>query len=163
MTGLAEAAAAGPPRVESLRFSLGRRPLPSGAAVGRIGDRLVLATPPTPDEIRAAAPGRRPSRFARRRRGASSGVSTAKSVSPPSTRRWRPPSATAPQAGETLATFRARAGFDRDGKLAEALAARRTFAGAADELGRKGGARVASMSGVPEFHRDRRFAGLARI
>ena len=56
LTSLADAAAAGPPRVESLRFWLGRRPLPVALLCGRIDDRLVLAAPPTPDEIRAIRP-----------------------------------------------------------------------------------------------------------
>ena len=58
-----------------------------------------------------------------------------------------------------LATFRARAGFDRDGKLADALAARRTFAALPMSWGEGDSARVALMSGAPEFDRDRRFAG----
>ena len=62
LTGLAEAAAAGPPRVELLRFWLGRRPLPVALLCGRIDDRLVLAAPPTPDEIRAAPPAPEPER-----------------------------------------------------------------------------------------------------
>ncbi len=160
LTGLAEAAAAGPPRVESLRFWLGRRPLPLALLCGRIDGRLVLAAPPTPDEIRAAAPAPPP-----------------EPLRAPAPRRflWRldgeerfgaidPALAAAfgdhaPQAGETLATFRSRAGFDRDSKLAEALATRRTFAALPMSWGEGDSARVALMSGAPEFDRDRRFAG----
>jgi PAS domain S-box-containing protein len=160
LTGLAEAAAAGPPRVESLRFWLGRRPLPVALLCGRVGDRLVLAAPPTPDEIRAAAPAPPPE---------------PQRAPPPRRFLWRldgeerfgaiePALAAAfgdhaPQPGETLATFRARARFDRDGKLADALAARRTFAALPMSWGEGDGARVALMSGAPEFDRDRRFAG----
>ena len=90
------------------------------------------------NELRAGRCRTAASRSARRRRGVFSGVSTAKSVSAPSTPRSRPPSATTrPQAGETLATFSARAGFDRDGELADALAARRTFSALPIELGRR--------------------------
>jgi PAS domain S-box-containing protein len=160
LVGLAETAASDPPRVESLRFWLGRRPLPLALLCGRIGDRLVLSTPPAPDEIRAGAP-----------------------VTPPEPQRAPPPrrflwrldgeerfgavdpalaaafGEHAPQAGETLATFRARAGFDLNGKLGDALAARHTFAALPMRWGEGEGARVALMSGAPEFDRDRRFVG----
>jgi PAS domain S-box-containing protein len=160
LTSLAEAAAAGPPRVESLRFWLGRRPLPVALLCGRVGDRLVLAAPPTPDEIRAAAPTPPPE---------------PQRAPPPRRFLWRldgeerfgaiePALAAAfgdhaPQPGETLAAFRARARFDCDGKLADTLAARRTFATLPMSWGEGDGARVALMSGAPEFDRDRRFAG----
>jgi PAS domain S-box-containing protein len=160
LVGLAEAAAAGPPRVESLRFWLGRRPLPLAMLCGRIGERLVLATPPAPDEIRAAAPATPPE---------------PQRAPPPRRFLWRldgeerfsavdPALAAAfgehaPQTGETLATFRARAGFDRNGKLVDALAARHTFAALPMSWGEGEGGRVALMSGAPEFDRDRRFAG----
>jgi len=158
MTGLAEAAAAGPPRVESLRFWLGRRPLPLALLCGRIGDRLVLATPPTPDEIRAAAPPPEPQRAPPPRRflWRLDGEERFGAVDPALADAFGDH---APQTGETLATFRARAGFDRDGKLADALAARRTFAALPMSWGEKDGARLALMSGAPEFDRDRRFAG----
>jgi len=160
LTGLAEGEAGGPPRVESLRFWLGRRPLPLALLCGRIGNRLVLATPPGPDEIRDAASAPPP-----------------EPVHAPPPRRflWRldaderfgPVDAAlatafgdhAPLAGETLTTFRGRAGFDADRKLAEALAARRTFAALPMSWGEGDNARVALMSGAPEFDRDRRFAG----
>jgi PAS domain S-box-containing protein len=160
LTGLAEAAAVGPPRVESLRFWLGRRPLPVALLCGRIDDRLVLAAPPTPDEIRAAPPTPPPE---------------PERAPPPRRFLWRldggerfnaidPALAAAfgdhaPQGDETLAAFRARVGFDRDGKLADALAARRTFAALPMSWGEEEGARVALMSGAPEFDRERRFAG----
>ena len=158
LTGLAEAAAAGPPRVESLRFWLGRRPLPLALLCGRIGDRLVLATPPTPDEIRAAAPPPEPQRAPPPRRflWRLDGEERFGAVDPALAAAFGDH---APQTGETLATFRARAGFDRDGKLADALAARRTFAALPMSWGEKDGARLALMSGAPEFDRDRRFAG----
>jgi len=158
LTGLAEAAAAGPPRVESLRFWLGRRPLPLALLCGRIGDRLVLATPPTPDEIRAAAPPPEPQRAPPPRRflWRLDGEERFGAVDPALADAFGDH---APQTGETLATFRARAGFDRDGKLADALAARRTFAALPMSWGEKDGARLALMSGAPEFDRDRRFAG----
>jgi PAS domain S-box-containing protein len=159
LTGLAEAAVAGPPRVESLRFWASRRPLPVALLCGRIDDRLVLAAPPAPDEIRAAAPP--PPEPLR--------------ASPPRRFLWRldgeerfaavdPALAAAfgdhaPQAGETLATFRDRVGFDRDGKLTDALATRRTFAALPMGWGQGDSPRVALMSGAPEFDRDRRFAG----
>jgi PAS domain S-box-containing protein len=157
LTGLVEGAAAGPPRVESLRFWLGRRPLPLALLCGRIGDRLVLAAPPGPDEIRAAPPAPPPEPLR---------------APPPRRFLWRldgeerfgPVDAAlaaafgdrAPLAGETLAKFSARAGFDRDGKLAETLAARRTFAALPMGWGEGDSARVALMSGAPEFDRDRR-------
>jgi PAS domain S-box-containing protein len=161
LSGLAETAgAAGPPRVESLRFWLGRRPLPIALLCGRIGNWLVLATPPSPEEIRAAAPALSPKPL---------------QAAPPRRFLWRldgeerfgavdPALAAAfgdhaSQTGETLAAFRARAGFDPDGKLAQVLAARRTFAAAPMRWGEGDGARVALMSGAPEFDRDRRFAG----
>ena len=160
LTGLGEVGTAGPPRVESLRFWLGRRPLPLTLLCGRIGDRLVLATPPAPDEIRAAAPPPPPEPLR---------------ALPPRRFLWRldgeerfgvvdPALAAAfgdhaPQADETLATFSARTGFDRDGKLAEALTARHTFAALPTSWGEGDSARMASMSGAPEFDRDRRFAG----
>jgi PAS domain S-box-containing protein len=160
LTGLAERVAVGPPRVESLRFWLGRRPLPLALLCGRIGDRLVLATPPGPDEIRAvpAAPPPEPLR-----------------APPPRRFLWRldgeerfgPVDSAlaaafgdhAPLAGETLAKFSARAGFDRDGKLAETLSAHRTFAALPMSWGAEVNARVALMSGAPEFDRDRRLIG----
>jgi len=160
LTGIAEAAAAGPPRVESLRFWLGRRPLPLALLCGKIGDRLVLATPPGPDEIRAAAAGPPPEPLR---------------APPPRRFLWRLDSEErfcavdqalaaafgdrSPQAGETLAAFRARAGFDPDGKLADALAARRTFAALPTSWGEEDSARVALMSGAPEFDRERSFSG----
>ena len=160
LTGIAEAAAAGPPRVELLRFWLGRRPLPLALLCGKIGDRLVLATPPGPDEIRAAAAGPPPEPLR---------------APPPRRFLWRLDSEErfcavdqalaaafgdrSPQAGETLAAFRARAGFDPDGKLADALAARRTFAALPTSWGEEDSARVALMSGAPEFDRERSFSG----
>ena len=53
LAGLAQAGAGGPPRVESLRFYVNRRPLPLALLCGRIGDHLVVSTPPGPDEIAA--------------------------------------------------------------------------------------------------------------
>ena len=95
----------------------------------RIGDKLVLATPPAPGEVATAAPPPQP---------------VASHAPPPRRFLWRldgeerfvaaDPALvaafgdSAPLDGETLAAFRARAGFDHDGKLAAALAARRTFA-----------------------------------
>jgi PAS domain S-box-containing protein len=158
LTGLAEGAAAGPPRVESLRFWLARRPLPLALLCGRIGDRLVLAAPPTPDEIRAAAPPPEPLRAPPPRRflWRLDGEERFGAVDPALAAAFGDH---APHSGETLAAFSARAGFDRDGKLAEALAARRTFAALPMNWGEGDGARVALMSGAPEFDRDRRFAG----
>ena len=160
LTGLAEAAAAGPPRVESLRFWLGRRPLPVALLCGRIDDRLVLAAPPTPDELRAAAPAPPPEPLRapppRRFLWRLDGEERFAAVDPALAAAF---GGHAPQAGETLATFRSRAGFDRDGKLADALAARRTFAALPMGWGEGDSARVALMSGAPEFDRDRRFAG----
>jgi PAS domain S-box-containing protein len=160
LSGLAEAAGAGPARVESLRFWLGRRPLPIALLCGRIGNWLVLASPPGPDEIRAAAPELSPKPL---------------QAAPPRRFLWRldgeerfgavdPALAVAfgdhaPQTGEALTAFRARAAFDPDGKLAEALGARRTFAAVPMRWGEGDGARVALMSGAPEFDRDRRFMG----
>ena len=162
LAGLAEAVAAGPPRVESLRFWLGRRPLPVALLCGQVGDRLVLAAPPTPDEIHVTAAAPAPPPEPQR-------------APPPRRFLWRLDSEErfsaidaalaaafgdhAPQPGETLAAFRARAGFDRDGKLVDALAARRTFATLPMSWGVGQSARVAQMSGAPEFDRNRRFAG----
>jgi PAS domain S-box-containing protein len=160
LTGLAAAPSVGPPRVESLRFWIGRRPLPVALLCGWIDGRLILAAPPAPDEIRPAPLAPPPE---------------AERAPPPRRFLWRldaeerfgavdPALAAAfgdhaPLNGETLAAFRARAGFDRDGKLADALAARRTFAALPMRWGEQGGARVALMSGAAEFDRDRRFAG----
>ena len=143
LVGLAETTAVGPPRVESLRFWLDRRPLALALLCGRIGDRLILATPPAPDEIRAAAPPATPPEPQR--------------APPPRRFLWRldgeerfgvvdPALAAAfgelaPLAGETLATFRSRAGFDRDGKLGDALTERRTFAALPTIWGEGDGAR----------------------
>ena len=165
LAGLAEAAA-GPPRVESLRFWVGRRPLPLALLCGRLGEHLVLATPPTADEIRVTAPSATPTPEPPR-------------APPPRRFLWRldgeerfgaadPALAAAfgdgvPRDGEMLAAFVARVGFDRDGKLAEALAARRTFAALPVDWGERDGegepARIALMSGAPQFDRDRQFAG----
>jgi PAS domain S-box-containing protein len=156
LTGLAETATAGPPRVESLRFWLGRRPLPLALLCGRIGDWLVLATPPTLDEIRAAAPEPERAPPPRRFLWRLDGEERFGAVDPALAAAFGDH---APQAGETLATFRARAGFDSDGKLADALAARRTFAALPMSWGEGDSARVALMSGAPEFDRDRCFVG----
>jgi PAS domain S-box-containing protein len=157
---LAETAAAGPPRVESLRFWLGRRPLPLALMCGRIGDRLVLAAPPAADEIRAASlatppePQREPP--PRRFLWRLDGEERFGAVDPALAAAFGD---YAPQAGESLAAFRSRAGFDRDARLGDALAARRTFAALPTKWGDGDGARVALMSGAPEFDRERRFAG----
>ena len=161
MNALAAMATSGPPRVESLRFWLGRRPLPLALLCGRIGDKLALAAPPTPDEVPPAAPVGAPPPVPR--------------APPPRRFLWRLDSEgrfcgvdaalaaafgdDAPREGETLDDFRARAGFDRDGKLAEALAARRTFAATPLIWGEGDEARVAQMSGAPEFDRGRGLAG----
>ena len=158
LTGLAEAAAVGPPRVESLRFWLGRRPLPVALLCGRIDDRLVLAAPPTPDEIRAAPPAPEPERAPPPRRflWRLDGEERFGAIDPALAAAFGD---RAPQSDETLAAFRARVGFDRDGRLTDALAARRTFAALPMSWGEEDGARVALMSGAPEFDRDRRFSG----
>jgi len=145
---LAETAAAGPPRVESLRFWLGRRPLPLALMCGRIGDRLVLATPPAADEIRAAVlatlpePQREPP--PRRFLWRLDGEERFGAVDPALAAAFGD---YAPQAGESLAAFRRRAGFDHDGRLGDALAARLTFAALPTKWGDGDGARVALMSG----------------
>ncbi len=56
LASLAASSAASPPRVESLRFYLDRRPLPLALLCGRLGDRLVVTTPPGDDEIMAPEP-----------------------------------------------------------------------------------------------------------
>ena len=156
LAGLAEVVAAGPPRVESLRFWLGRQPLPLALLCGRIGDRLVLATPPGPDEIRAAAPAPLrappPRRFLWRLDGEERFGPVDSALAAAFGDR-------APQVGETLAEFSARAGFDRDGRLAKTLVARRTFAALPMNWDDGDRARVALMSGAPEFDHDLRFAG----
>ena len=159
LAGLAEGAAAGTARVESLRFWLARRPLALALLCGKVGDKLVLATPPTPGEIRppiaaaaAAPPAAPPRRFLWRLDGEERFVAT----DPALVAAFRD---SAPLDGETLSAFRARAGFDHDGKLAAALAARRTFAALPLTWGEGAEARVALMSGAPEFDRQRRFAG----
>ena len=162
LVGLAEAEAVGPPRVESLRFWLGRRPLPLALLCGRIGERLIVATPPTPDERQIAA--------------LDAPAAPEPPCAPPPRRfLWRldgeerfgavdPALAAAfgdriPREGETLTAFVARAGFDRGGRFAEALATRRTFAALPVGWGESESARIALMSGAPQFDSDRRIAG----
>ena len=153
---LAGVAAAGPPRVESLRFWFGRQPLPLALLCGRIGDRLVLATPPGPDEIRPAAPAPVRALPPRRFLWRLDGEERFAAVDPALVAAFGD---RAPQTGETLAEFSARTGFDRDGKLAKTLAARRTFAALPMNWDDGDCARVSLMSGAPEFDHDRRFAG----
>jgi PAS domain S-box-containing protein len=162
LVGLAQMSAGVPPRVESLRFYVDRRPLPLALLCGRIDDHLIVSTPPDPDEI--AAPALAP---------------TASEPAPPPPRRflWSLDRAErfgaidpglaaafgrlAPQFGEPLATFRARVGFDRDGQFAQVLAARRTFAVVPLAWPEIAGARsrMSLMSGSPALDRDRNFAG----
>jgi PAS domain-containing protein len=162
LVGLVQAGAGGPPRVESLRFYVDRRPLPLTLLCGRIGDLLVVSTPPGPDEIAAPTLAR-----------------AAREPAPPPPRRflWSLDRAErfgavdpglaaafgplAPQPGEPLATFRARVGFDRDGQFAQILAARRTFAVLPLAWPEIAGARarMALMSGAPALDRDRNFSG----
>jgi PAS domain S-box-containing protein len=164
LASLAAAGAGAPPRVESLRFYLDRRPLPLALLCGRLGDRLVVATPPGDDEIMAPEP-------------APSAEPPKPASAPPRRFLWSLDAderfgavdpalaaafgALAPQPGEPLANFRERTGFDQDREFAQVLAARRTFATLPLLWPQIEGAgpHVALMSGAPVFERDRNFSG----
>ena len=114
---------------------------------GRIGGRLVLAAPPAADEIRAASlatppePQREPP--PRRFLWRLDGEERFGAVDPALAAAFGD---YAPQAGRIPGgVSQDRAGFDRDARLGDALAARRTFAALPTKWGDGDGARVALM------------------
>ena len=173
----------GAPRLESLRFFVGRLPIPVGWLCARIAGPdgaplLVAAAPVRASDSLAAQTAETPE------------PETSATVSPivddpftpppidgPVRFLWAtddegkfdPPDAAvaarlgphAPRTGETAEALRARIGFDSAEFWASALAAHLTFSGlrlAWPEPGH-GRARVALVSGAPKFDRDRKFSG----
>jgi PAS domain S-box-containing protein len=178
---LATTPAAGAPRLERLRFFIGRLPLQLSLLCARVadahGDVFLVAAPP--DGVQAVKPATSAPSAA-----APASLSPGQADGKESVARrflWSAnedfrfetsPTAlagaigdSAPRAAEPLAALKARTGLDENGQLAETLAKRATFSSlrvawprsAPQEVGKE--AIVVTLSGAPVFDRERRFLG----
>ena len=170
----------GAPRMEQLRFFAGRSPLLLGLLCARVAGPngssfLVAGAPPSAPveaprsgfEVEGESPADDTAASSRAPPPLEGPVRFLWNLSPEG--RFGPADPAlaarlewnAPLAGESAEALCARLGIDRGGAFIQALDARRTFSALRLDLPEPGlaRARVALMSGAPQFDRERKFAG----
>jgi PAS domain S-box-containing protein len=167
----------GAPRLEQLRFFAGRSPILLGLLCARVAgpndSSYLVAAAPRNGPVEAPQPG-----FELQAPSLAQDLASSSSVAPALVRfLWNldaegrfgaaDPALSArlgrnaPLAGESPEALYARLGIDPECGFAQTLAARRTFSAVRLEWPESGlaQARIALMSGAPQFNRERKFAG----